>query len=179
MNRLRWSLAVVLVPAILGVAGLLVARAAPPGPARPPARTAAGTSVAPAPTHPATTRPASTHPASGAPRASHPPRRTARPGRTGPWAVVAAYYRDVTARRYARAWALISPGLATGQSYAEFVAGYTCTGTERPAKLSQSGHQVSFRLTVIDNCTGAAQYYTGTDIVRGGKIVAAHVTRTS
>jgi hypothetical protein len=179
MNRLRWSLAVILVPAILGVAGLLVARAAPPGPARPPASTAAGTSAAPAPTHPASTRPASTHPASGAPRASHPPRRTAPPGHIGPWAVVAAYYRDITAHRYARAWALISSGLDTGQSYAEFVAGYTCTGTERPAKLSQSGHQVSFRLTVIDNCTGAAQHYTGTDIVRGGKIVAAHVTRTS
>ena len=175
MNRLRWSLAVVLIPAILGVAGLLVARAAPPGSDRPPASTAAAS----APTHPASTHPASTHPASGAPRASHPPRRTARPGRTGPWAVVAAYYRDITAGRYARAWALISPGLDTGQSYAEFVAGYTCTGAERPAKLSQSGHQVSFRLTVIDNCTGAAQYYTGTDIVRGGKIVAAHVTRTS
>ncbi len=26
--------------------------------------------------------------------------------------------------------------------------------------------------------TGAAQYYTGTDTVRGGKIVAADVTRT-
>jgi hypothetical protein len=179
MSRLRWSLAVVLVPAILGLAGLLVARAAPPGPARPPASTAAGTSAAPAPTHPDSTRPASTHPASSAPRASHHPRRTARPRRTDPWAVVTAYYRDINAGRYARAWALISPGLDTGQSYAEFVAGYACTGTERPAKLSQSGDQVSFHLTVTDNCTGATQSYTGTDIVRGGKIVAAHVTRTS
>jgi hypothetical protein len=177
MNRLRWSLAVVLVPAILGVAGLLVARAAPPWPARPPASTAAGTSAAPTPAHTASTRPAGTHPASGEPRASHAPRRTARPRRTGPWAVITAYYRDINARRYARAWALISPGLDTGQSYAEFVAGYNCTGTERPAKLSQSGDQVSFHLTVTDNCAGATQFYTGTDIVRGGKIVAAHVTR--
>jgi hypothetical protein len=180
MNRLRWSLAVVLVPAILGVAGLLIARAAPPGQ---PASTAAGTSATPAPTrpastHPASARPASTHPASSAPRASHPPRRTARPRRTGPWAVVTAYYRDINARRYTRAWALISPGLNTGQSYAEFVAGYACTGTERPAKLSQSGDQITFHLTVTDNCAGVTHYYTGTDIVRGGKIVAAHVTRT-
>jgi hypothetical protein len=92
--------------------------------------------------------------------------------------VITAYYRDINARRYARAWALISPGLATGQSYAQFVAGYACTGTERPTKLSQSGPQVSFHLTVIDNCTGATQHYTGTDTVGGGKIVAAHVTRT-
>jgi hypothetical protein len=93
--------------------------------------------------------------------------------------VVAAYYRDINARRYARAWALISPSLDTSQSYAQFVAGYACTGAERPAKLRRSGHQVSFHLTVIDNCTGATQYYAGTDTVRGGKIVAAHVTRTS
>ena len=92
--------------------------------------------------------------------------------------MVAAYYRDISARRYARAWALISPALDTIQSYAQFVAGYACTGTERPAKLSRSGHQVSFHLTVIDNCAGATQYYTGTDTVHGGKIVAAHVTRT-
>ena len=177
MTRLRWSLAVVLVPAILGVAGLLVARAAPPAPARPPASTAARTPATPAP---ASAHPAATHPASAAPRATPAHRRTARTrhGHAGPWAVVAAYYRDISAGRYARAWALIRSGLSTGQSYAQFVAGYSCTGTERPAKLSQSGHQVSFHLTVADNCTGATSYYTGTDTVLGGKIVAAHVTRT-
>jgi len=159
MKRLRWPLAVVLIPAILGAAGLLVARAAPPPPARPPT-----TAVRPS---------ASTHPASGAPRSS-----PARPRRIGPWAVVAAYYRDISARRYARAWALIRPALDTVQSYAQFVAGYACTGAERPARLSQAGHQVSFHLTVADNCAGATQYYTGTDTVRGGKIIAAHVTRT-
>ena len=172
MKRLRWSLAVVIVPAVLGAAGLLVAHAAPPAPARPPASTLAQTPT------PASTHPASTHPASGKPRSSH-PRRTARSRRTGPRAVITAYYRDINARRYARAWALISPGLGTGQTYAQFVAGYACTGAERPAKLRRSGQQVSFRLTVIDNCTGAAQHYSGTDTVRGGMIVAVHVTRTS
>jgi hypothetical protein len=178
MKRLRWPLAVVLIPAILGAVGLLVAHASPPAPARPPA-TAARPSASTADRTPATPAPASTHPARGAPRASPAPRHAARHRRTGPWAVIVAYYRDISARRYARAWALISPGLATGQSFAQFVAGYACTGTERPAKLSQSGHQVSFHLTVIDNCAGATQYYTGTDTVSGGKIVAAHVTRTS
>jgi hypothetical protein len=166
MKRLRWSLAVVLVPALLGAAGLLVAHAAPPAPARPPASTLAQTPT-----------PASTHPASGKPRAPHAPHSTVRSRRPGPWAVITAYYRDINAHRYARAWALISPGLGTGQSYAQFVAGYSCTGAERPAKLRRSGHRVSFHLTVIDTCTGAAQHYTGTDTVRGGKIVAVHVTR--
>ena len=92
--------------------------------------------------------------------------------------MVSAYYRDVDAREYAQAWALSSPALVTFQTYQQFVAGYVCTGTERPTKLGQSGHQVSFRLTVTDSCAGAGQYYTGTDTVLGGKIVAAHVTRT-
>lgn len=175
MSRLRWALAVFLVPAILGAAGLLVAHADPLAPARPPASTAARTSAAPTP---ASTHPAATNGATGAPRASPASSRTARGRRTGPWAVIAAYYRDINARRYARAWALINHALASSQSYAQFVAGYTCTGNERPAKVSQSGPQVSFHLTVINSCTGASQYYTGTDTVRGRRIVAAHVTRT-
>jgi hypothetical protein len=91
--------------------------------------------------------------------------------------VVAGYYRDVDSRRYAKAWILISPALATGQTYQEFVAGYACTGTEQPTKLRQSDHQVTFKLAVVNHCTGVTQYYTGTDIVRGEKIVAADVTR--
>ncbi len=173
MKRLLWPLAIVIVPAILGAAGLLVAHAAPPAPTAPPDHT---TALRPA----ASPSPAITTPASSRPRATAAPKRAARPRphRTGPWAVVSAYYRDVNSHKYAQAWALISPGLATGQTYQQFVAGYTCTGTEQPARLGQSGHQVNFTLSVINDCTGAAQYYTGTDTVRGGKIVAADVTRT-
>src|SRR5262249_61305746 len=87
------------------------------------------------------------------------------------------YTGEVESRQYAKAWVLIRSALGTGQTYQQFVAGYACTGTEQPAKLGQSGHQVSFNLAVVNRCTGAAQYYTGTDTVRGGKIVAAHVTR--
>jgi hypothetical protein len=57
------------------------------------------------------------------------------------------------------------------------VAGYACTGTEQPTRLGQSGHLVRFNLSVVNACTGAAQYYAGTDTVRGEKIVAADVTR--
>jgi hypothetical protein len=92
--------------------------------------------------------------------------------------VVRAYYRDIDSRKYAKAWALISPALATVQTYQQFVAGYACTGSEQPTKLGRSGHQVSFTLTVVNDCTGATQYYTGTDTVRGGKVVAADVTQT-
>ena len=173
MKRLLWPLAVVIVPAILGVAGLLIARAAPPAPAAPP-----DTTMVLRPT--ASPSPAVTGTASSRPRASSTPQGAARPRphRTGPWAVVRAYYQDVSSRQYAKAWALISSALATGQTYQQFVAGYACTGTEQPAKLGLSGHQVRFNLTAVNDCTGAAQYYTGTDTVRGGKIVAADVVRT-
>ena len=46
--------------------------------------------------------------------------------------------------KHAKAWALISSGPATGQTYQQFVAGYACTDTEQPTKLGQPGHQVSF-----------------------------------
>jgi hypothetical protein len=92
--------------------------------------------------------------------------------------VVSAYYRAVDSREYARAWALISSGLATGQTYQQFVSGYACTGAEKVTRLSQSGHQVTFNLTVVNGCTAVSQHYTGTDTVRAGKIVAADVTPT-
>jgi hypothetical protein len=173
MKRLLWPLAVVIVPAILGAAGLLVAHTAPPAPTAPPDTIATlrpTASPAPAPAMTNTARP----------RAEVTPRQATRPRphRTDPWAVVSAYYRDIDSRKYAKAWALIDSALATVQTYQQFVAGYACTGTERPTKLGQSGHQVRFNLAVVNDCTAAAQYYTGTDIVRGGKIVAAHVTRT-
>ena len=171
MKRLLWPLAVVIVAAILGGAGLLVAHAGPPAPAAPGDTVATlSPAVSPSPTPDVTTT------ASGTPRATATARPT--PQLTGPWAVVSAYYRDVDAHQYAQAWALSSPALVTFQTYQQFVAGYACTGSEQPTKLGQSGHQVTFSLTVINNCTGTAQYYTGTDTVRGGKIVAADVIRT-
>jgi hypothetical protein len=170
MKRLLWLLAVVIVPVILGGAGLLVAQSGPPAPAAPDTIATLRSTAAPSPAPTITTT------ASVTPRATVTARP--KPQLTGPWAVVSAYYRDVDAHKYAQAWALSSSALVTFQTYQQFVAGYACTGTERPTKLGQSGHQVSFNLTVLNDCTGAAQYYTGTDTVRGGKIVAADVTRT-
>lgn len=169
MKRLLWPLAVLVVPAILGAAGLFLIHTHVPAPAAPSDTTA---TLKPA------ASPSPTVTASGSPRQT--PRQAARPRhhRNGPWAVVSAYYRDVDARKYAKAWALVSSGLATGQTYQQFVSGYACTGDEKVTKLSQSGHQVTFNLAVVNGCTAATQYYTGTDTVRGGKIVAADVTRT-
>src|SRR5215469_12104204 len=175
MKKLLWLLAAIIVPAILGAAGLFVAHAPLRAPAAPPDKPATlSPSASPTPA------PAITGTPSSRPSATHTPRQAAqpRPHSPGSWTVISAYYQDVDSHQYLKAWALISSGLATGQTYQQFVAGYACTGTEQPTKLGQSGHQVRFNLTVVNDCTGTTRYYTGTDTVRGGKIVAADVTGT-
>jgi hypothetical protein len=59
---------------------------------------------------------------------------------TGPWAVVKAYYHDITVRDYAAAWRLLGHR-SHGAAYATFVAGYANTGRQIVRKLSQSGDQ--------------------------------------
>jgi hypothetical protein len=41
-----------------------------------------------------------------------------------------------------------------------------------------AGDQVNFNLAAGDSCTGATQYYSGTDTVQNGIIVAADVVQT-
>jgi hypothetical protein len=96
---------------------------------------------------------------------------------TGPWAVVKAYYNDITLRDYAAAWRLLGYH-PQGTGYASFVAGYASTGRQTVTKLSQSGGQLSFTLR-SDNPDGTVQTYQGTATVTGGKIVASNVVQTS
>jgi hypothetical protein len=100
------------------------------------------------------------------------------PSVTNPWAVVSAYYGDIESQNYQQAWALVSSGAVTGQTYQQFVDGFACTGSQDLSELSQSGDQVTFNLTASNTCTGAVQHFTGTDTVQDGKIVAASVQRT-
>jgi hypothetical protein len=95
---------------------------------------------------------------------------------TEPWAVVSAYYGDITMRRYSAAWTLLgfSP---QGGDYASFVAGYADTGRQIVTEISESGDQVTFTLT-SDNPDGTVQTYQGTDTVTAGRITAAHVVQT-
>jgi hypothetical protein len=111
---------------------------------------------------------------SGQPPAAQP--SAGGPNVTDPWAVVAAYYGDIESGDYPQAWALLSSGAVTGQTYQQFVSGFGCTGAQQLTKVGESGSQVTFNLTATDSCTGAAQHFTGTDTVTGGRIVAAHIT---
>ena len=99
-----------------------------------------------------------------------------RPAGTDPWAVISAFYADITKKDYAAAWALLGYD-PNGVSYASFVAGYADTGTQTVTEVSESGGQVSFNLT-SNNPDGTIQTYSGTDTVRNGRIVAASVVQT-
>jgi hypothetical protein len=96
---------------------------------------------------------------------------------TSPWAVVRAYYRDITLRDYAAAWRLLGYH-PQGAGYASFAAGYANTGRQTVRKISRSGDQVSYSLR-SDNPDGTVQTYQGTATVTGGKIVTTNVVQTS
>jgi hypothetical protein len=97
---------------------------------------------------------------------------------TDPWAVVSAYYGDIESGNYEQAYALIGDGTTTGQSYQQFASGFACTGSQAVTENWDSGDEVNFDLAAGDSCTGATQYYTGTDTVQNGIIVAADVVQT-
>jgi len=134
------------------------------------------TAPAPAPT----TTPSSTGPstAAGVPSPAAPQQPNDQ-NVTDPWAVVSAYYGDIESGNYAQAYALIGDGATTGQSYQEFAAGFTCTGAQAVSENWDSSNQVNFDLAATDSCTGVTQYYTGTDTVENGTIVAADITQAA
>ncbi|MGO9077467.1 MAG: hypothetical protein ACLQDY_00265 [Streptosporangiaceae bacterium] len=92
--------------------------------------------------------------------------------------MVSAYYGDIESGNYPQAWALLSSGAVTGQTYQQFVNGFACTGTQTLTELGEAGDQVSFDLAAADTCTGVVQHYTGTDTVANGLIVSADVVQT-
>jgi hypothetical protein len=94
---------------------------------------------------------------------------------TDPWAVVGAFYADITSKDYAGAWQLL--GFDPSGGYAAFVAGYADTGGQSVTENWESGDQVSFDL-MSTNPDGSVQYYTGIDTVINGKIASASVKQT-
>ena len=139
-------------------------------------------SAAPAKSHSASAPASSAAPSSSAPASTSPPSASAQaappassPNVTDPWAVVSAYYGDIESGNYQQAWALLDSGATTGQTYQQFVDGFTCTGSQDLSEVSESGNQVTFSLSATDTCNGQVQHFTGTDTVENGKIVAADV----
>jgi hypothetical protein len=107
----------------------------------------------------------------------------ASPGPTGiqastPWAVVSEYYGDIESGDYSDAYALLSSGSVTGQSYQQFVSGFACTSYEDLSDLGTSGDTVTISLTAANSCSNTTQQYQGTYTVQNGLITAANITQT-
>jgi len=136
-------------------------------------------SAAPAKSHSGSAPASSAAPSSSAPASTSAPSAAAPPASapnvTDPWAVVSAYYGDIESGNYQQAWALLDSGATTGQTYQQFVDGFSCTGSQDLSEDSASGNQVTFSLSATDTCNGQVQHFTGTDTVENGKIVAADV----
>jgi hypothetical protein len=125
--------------------------------------------------------PSAAPPTAAAPSAAPSPAAPQQPADqnvTDPWAVVSAYYGDIESGNYEQAYALIGNGATTGQSYQQFADGFACSGAQSLTENWDSGDQVNFNLAAGDTCTRATQYYTGTDTVQNGIIVAANVARS-
>ena len=165
--------------AVAAAAGLAACGTAPGSPV-----SATQSTASPSPTRSAAPAPTVTKTVINQRKATvtQPPATTSAPAAvpnvTDPWAVVSAYYGDVESGNYPEAWALLSSGMVTGQTYQQFAAGFSCTGAQQLTELDETGDQVRFDLTATDDCTGATQQYTGTDTVANGMIVAANVIQT-
>jgi hypothetical protein len=94
-----------------------------------------------------------------------------------PWSVVSEYYGDIESGDYADAYALLSSGGVTGQTYQQFAAGFGCTSYEDLAELGASGDTVSVSLDAAQ-CDGTVNQYQGTYTVQNGKITAADIRQT-
>jgi hypothetical protein len=166
MNKLTWALAVAFLVAVAATGAVLVTRSASP----PPAASRGGQAAGPTASAPSSPSPTPTVTSTATAPAPRPTPRAA-----DPWDVVRAYYRDVQSHDYRAAWALISAGAVTGQTYQQFVAGYACTATVHVTKLGETADQVTFALSAADHCTSQSQHYIGTDTVHHGRIVEADV----
>jgi hypothetical protein len=94
-----------------------------------------------------------------------------------PWLVVSEYHGDIESGDYADAYALLSSGNVTGQTYQQFVDGFACTSYDDLTDRGTTGDTVTVSLTATQ-CDGTVKQYHGTYTVQNGLITAADITQT-
>lgn len=112
------------------------------------------------------------------------PTRTVRPQPTpstlpkpGPADVVKAYISAINRHDYRTAWTIYRHA-AHGQSYSQFVAGFSDTDHDQLKVLGTSGSTVRVDLVAYQT-DGSRNHYTGTYTVRSGRIYASHISAAS
>lgn len=93
---------------------------------------------------------------------------------TTPAATVGAYVAAINGHDYARAWSL--GGRNTGQSYSNFVSGFSTTARDTLTIVSVSSDVVTARLTA-QQTDGTVDTYQGTYTVRRGVIIGFNVVQ--
>jgi hypothetical protein len=88
---------------------------------------------------------------------------------------VQAYFAAINARDYKEAWSLGGDNL--GQSYTQFVDGFSNTATDTVSIVSTSGNSVSVDLTATQT-DGSQKQFTGTYTVSGQAITSASITQS-
>jgi hypothetical protein len=151
---------------------------ATPKPGTKPGRTAARPSR-PAPTP---TRTVYVTPRASQPPAQAPAPATSQPQLTNPEAVVLQYYQDVTDQNWSAAWSIGGDNIAAqnGQTYAEWVSGYTSTtasiSVTADGTWSDGTVWTDLSATQLD---GSVQTYSGTYTVSDGVITSASISTGS
>lgn len=143
---------------------------------------AANSSPAPTVTHTVTATPSMSSPAPTVTKvatATPTPPATSPAGipAVTPWSVVSEYYGDLESGDYKDAYALLSSGNVTGQTYQQFVNGFACTSYDDLAELGTTGDIVSVSLDALQ-CDGTVNRYQGTYTVENGLITAADIQQT-
>jgi hypothetical protein len=93
-----------------------------------------------------------------------------------PAGVVQAYFADINAHRFARAWRLNAADHGS-ESFQQFVAGFTGTKLDKVTIVSTSGNVVSIRLAAAQD-DGTVKTYQGTYTVVNGAITTTDVQQT-
>jgi hypothetical protein len=94
-----------------------------------------------------------------------------------PWAVVSEYYADIESGDYAGAYALLSSGSVTGQTYHQFMDGFACTSYENLSELGATADTVTISLDAAQ-CDGTVKQFEGTYTIQSGLIRAADIMQT-
>jgi hypothetical protein len=93
-----------------------------------------------------------------------------------PAAVVRAYFADINAHRFARAWRLNAADHGS-ENFQQFVAGFTGTKLDTVTISSKDGNVVSIRLAAAQD-DGTVKTYQGTYTVVNGVITTTDIQQT-
>lgn len=134
----------------------------------------------PTPTHSLGPGPTTSASPSNSPSPSPSKRPSPKPSKkpkTGPAAVVTTYVSAINRRDYRTAWTIYRHA-AKGQSYSEFVAGFSGTDHDQVTIVRTSGSTVEVDLVAYQT-DGSKHRYTGTYTVSGERITASHISAAS